>query len=120
MASAQRSVAIVDDSDSIRHSLAFALRAMGRHSLSFASAHQFLASDLASYSCIILDYDMPTMTGVELARNLRRQGCDLPILLSSGNLPDVARVEARELGIEICDKPARWEDIFAFTEAAAK
>ena len=37
------------------------------------------------FDLVILDYDMPEMNGVELARRLKQHQCDLPIILFSGN-----------------------------------
>lgn len=37
------------------------------------------------FDLVILDYDMPGMNGAELARGLRQNKCDLPIILFSGH-----------------------------------
>ena len=58
----------------------------------------------------ILDYDMPTVTGAELARKLRDMRPDLPILLMSG------RTDLRDLDLEnfdeICCKSSPFSSFF--------
>jgi two-component system response regulator FixJ len=64
-------VAIVDDDDAARHALQFLLGVLGRHPEGFASASDFLDTDIGRFACLILDQHMPTMTGLELAQRLR-------------------------------------------------
>jgi CheY-like chemotaxis protein len=49
----------------------------GRDALSLASAYEL---DL-----IVTDLEMPGMSGLELLRALRQQGCDCPVIVMSGS-----------------------------------
>jgi len=74
-----RWVAIVDDHDSIRSALALSFRIEGIHAETFASAEEYLAhSEATPPYCLVLDMQLPGMTGHELARFLERERPPLP------------------------------------------
>lgn len=112
-------IAIVDDDDSARSSLGFLLEVAGHAVTTFASAAEFLASEMHHLACVILDHHMPHMTGLTLAERLRDDGIGLPILLITGSLsPDIA-ARAASLGIErVLEKPVNENDLFDFIDAA--
>jgi DNA-binding NtrC family response regulator len=66
----------------------------------------------------ILDYDMPTVTGTELAQKLRAMQPDLPILLMSG------RTDLRNLALEdfdeVCCKSSPISEFFCAVSTLAK
>jgi FixJ family two-component response regulator len=72
-------VAIVDDHESMRSSLARALRVEGIPSKQFASAEEYLehAPETAP-CCLVLDLQLPRMKGHELAQFLERERPPLP------------------------------------------
>jgi DNA-binding response OmpR family regulator len=60
----------------------------------------------ASYSLIITDLNMPRLSGIELLRNMRRQGLETPAILLSGSLDEKCQEKATILGnVECVDKP---------------
>lgn len=74
-------VFVVDDDAAIRDSLESLLRSAGLRVRAHASCESFLASeDLAGTGCLILDVDMPGMTGPELQRELRSRACRIPVI----------------------------------------
>ena len=83
-------VAVIDDDDSVRESLPDLLGVMGYAARSFASAEEFLASDHRP-DCLLLDVAMGGMSGLELQRELIRQGRAVPVVfitaLSDKSLP---------------------------------
>ena len=48
---------------------------------------------------LLTDYNMPGMTGLELARHVRALKPQLPIAIASGFITDELRAQARELGV---------------------
>jgi FixJ family two-component response regulator len=84
----------------------------------FASAADFLKSEVKHLACLILDHHMPHMTGLELAERLRADGSAIPILLITG-LPSPAIVaRAAELGISrVLAKPFDEGDLPEFVNA---
>jgi FixJ family two-component response regulator len=75
-------VAIVDDDASMREALARLLRVHGINSRNYPSAHAFLEA-LPSYmpNCLIVDVNMPDMTGIELQSELLNRGVCIPTIV---------------------------------------
>ena len=77
---------IIDDDSSARNGLTRLVAASGMNTESFASAREFLDSEnLYSPGCIILDVQMPEMTGPELQEELGKTSFGLPIIFLSGH-----------------------------------
>lgn len=65
-------VLIVDDQESIRHSLEYALDSCGYEVVTCANAIDALdRCRTAPFDFVVTDYDMPGMNGLELTRMLR-------------------------------------------------
>lgn len=98
-------VLIVDDEPSMRYLERIMLEARGMAVEEAASGQEALsAAGDAAFGAIVLDFRMPGLTGLEVARELRERGVRTPTLLYSGFLdPTVAR-EAAELGCDLLDK----------------
>lgn len=74
-------VAIVDDDESVREALPDVLRAFGFAAEAFSSAEEFLASGAAGRTkCLLLDIQMPGMSGPELQRELIQRRSTIPIV----------------------------------------
>ncbi len=92
-------VIIVDDESDIREGLQDWL---SRDYLvrSFDSAESFLSAfndfefEDGIPSCILLDFQMPRMTGVELQTNLKRMNAAFPIIFMSGNAQQADIIDA--------------------------
>lgn len=120
MAGAERDVvAIVDDDAAVRDSLELLLEIVGLKSEGFASGAAFLKADLQHIACLVLDYHMPGMTGLELVEHLRVRGVTIPTLLVTGMPDPKIVVRAAELGIaRVVEKPSKEDEILAFIDAA--
>lgn len=65
-------IAIVEDDDSMRPALVGLVRSMGYDGEGFGSAETFLASGTAkSAACLVSDYQLPGLSGIELASRLK-------------------------------------------------
>ena len=72
-----RVIAVVDDDEAVRESLAFLLTVSGHDVAAYGSAAEFLEQcDLGSVAGLILDHHMPKQTGLELVARLRAGGPD--------------------------------------------
>jgi FixJ family two-component response regulator len=88
-------ISIVDDDDSVRVSTSRLVRSLGFSTHTFASAKDFLDSPhLTGTGCLILDVQMPGMTGIELQDLLRAQGHSVPIIFISAYPDKSIKAEA--------------------------
>lgn len=96
----KRVVNIVDDDPSVRGALWRLMTAHGYDAHTFGSAQALLASGLPSDdSCILMDFAMPEMNGLELKAELDRLGCTAPaILITAFNDADL-EMRARAAGV---------------------
>ena len=88
---AEPTVFVVDDDDLARKSVCALVQSMGMHAESFASAEEFLGK----YSedrpgCLVADFRMLGMSGVELQENLARRG--LLAKLQANSTADLIRL----------------------------
>jgi two-component system, LuxR family, response regulator FixJ len=114
-----RKVAVVDDDDAVRDSLRFLLEVAGHTVATFASAAEFLKSEMHDLACLILDHHMPHMTGLDLTERLRDAGIGIPILLITGSPSPAIVARAASLGItQVSEKPPNEQDLFDFIDAA--
>ncbi len=100
-------VFVVDDDPSVRKGLTRLITASGMYTESFASAREFLDSDnIDSPGCIILDVQMPGMTGPELQEELGNTSCGLPIIFLSahGDVPLTAKA-MKKGAVDFLTKP---------------
>lgn len=100
-------VYIVEDDDAVRDSLSLVLRMREFEVEVFSSGPDFLArADLARCLCVVLDVNLPTMTGLEVLARLRSDGAEVPAIVMSGRAEPGMRREADRLGaLAFLDKP---------------
>ncbi|GGG39847.1 response regulator transcription factor [Chelatococcus composti] len=100
-------VLIVDDDAAVRASLKFALELEGLEVRLYESAPQLLAEKaLPRHGCIVIDYSMPGMSGLELMEALRLRQVSLPAILISGKVSDDLRRQAGRHGfLQVLEKP---------------
>ena len=111
----QRPIAIVDDDTAVLESLRFLFEVIGHPVQAFASAAEFLQSELRHFAALIVDHYMPQMTGLELAERLRADGIAIPILLVTGSPSPTIVARAAKLGINrVLEKPPIEEEVLDF------
>ena len=66
----------------------------------------------------IVDYNMPGMSGLELAMQLRRRDATMHIAIISANVQHSLRMEADRIGVAFIPKPITHEPIHAYLQAA--
>jgi RNA polymerase sigma factor (sigma-70 family) len=113
--SAQRDgmVFIIDDDAPVRRALGRLLRSVGYSFESFPSARAFLSrSPRVGPSCVILDYRMPGLNGLELQGALAAAGRDESIIFITGHGDIPTCANAMKAGaIDFLPKPFRDEDL---------
>ena len=87
-----RRVLVADDDPQIGAFVKAALQATGHYvTLCRNGADALKARANGSYSVLVLDNLMPTKTGLEVLRELREAGDDLPVVLMSSHHSDETR-----------------------------
>lgn len=96
---ANQRVYIVDDDPSVRNALIRFLTMKGTAVRGFATAEQFLA-DLPGLApgTLIVDVQLPGMSGLQMLGELARDGVEWPALVISGSHEGHEETVARELG----------------------
>jgi RNA polymerase sigma factor (sigma-70 family) len=112
-------VFVVDDDASLRRSLARLIRSAGWNVDTFASAYDFLVKPPSGATgCVLMDVQMPGMTGPELQRLMTDRGISLPVvfLTGHGNLP--MGVQAMKKGaVDFLSKPVDGETLLRALQA---
>ena len=88
-------ISIIDDNASIRIALKRLIESTGLPVEDFASAEEFLVSCRSQDSaCLILDLQLPGMSGLELQSQLHISNPGVPIIFISARLDEQARARA--------------------------
>ena len=101
-------VFVVDDDPSIRQSLRLLLSSAGYCVEAFASAKEFLESehDAPAPACLVLDVKMPSLSGLDLQKELKSRNYDIPIIFISGHGDIPMSVQAMKNGaVDFLPKP---------------
>jgi FixJ family two-component response regulator len=92
-------IAIVDDDPAMRQAVGRLCGAAALTSRCFSSAEELLDSDaLDDASFLILDVNLPGLSGFELHEHLLKQGISLPVVFITGQDQPLSREKARKAG----------------------
>jgi two-component system response regulator FixJ len=113
-------VFIVDDDKDIRTSLTRALRTRGFTVQTFDSAQAFLdAYDGEQPGCVVLDFGMPMMSGLDLQEHLNTMRCPLAVIFITGHGGVPESVLAMKAGaVDFLEKPFRQAVLVDLVETA--
>jgi FixJ family two-component response regulator len=120
MSSEAAVIHIVDDDASFRTAIARLLAACGYRVVPHASAAALLQTPpLSARGCILLDVQMPGLSGPQLQDRLLELGSMLPIVFLTGHGDIPTSVKAIKAGAEdFLSKPASKEDLLDAVERA--
>jgi FixJ family two-component response regulator len=94
-----RKIAVIDDDASVRVGTENLLSSLGHTVRTFASAEEFLGSDLRNDTlCVIADVRMPGMSGIELQTLLLTQDYRVPFIFISAFAEEAVRAQAPGAG----------------------
>ena len=97
-------VAVVDDHKALLTSMRGFLESCGARVLTYESGNQFL-KDSPSVNCVVVDYYLPGLNGLDVAVELRNRAYSAPVILLTGMTSDVPEALAAKAGVvEIVDK----------------
>ena len=115
-------IRLVDDDEDFLEGLAFVLEAKGWKTAGYLNPRDFLTGDRPSVpGCLILDIRMPEMSGIELQREMKARGIDLPIIILTGHADVESAVKTLKMGaVDFLQKPADTDELFESVENAVK
>lgn len=119
-AATERVVHVVDDDANLLRGIARLLRSHGYAVKSYSSASEFLSAGLpAGPGCLLLDLNMPGMTGLELQQVISDYPSRLSIVFISGQGDVPATVKAMKAGaVDFLTKPFEGDVLVAAIETA--
>jgi FixJ family two-component response regulator len=121
MADPSKTIFLVDDDHSVRRAVGRLLRSVGYEVETFAAARDFLEADtsLSGISCIVLDLQIPELSGLDLQEELRSRNIRLPIVFISGHGDIPSSVRAMKAGaVDFLPKPFQDSDLLSAVEQA--
>lgn len=115
-------VFIIDDDDDIRISLKRSLTKRGYNVECFSSANDFLNSyQQSNLGCLLLDYGMPELNGLELQKQLIINKISIPIIFMTGHGGIPESVQAMKAGaIDFLEKPFQQSVLLEAIDTAFK
>jgi FixJ family two-component response regulator len=106
-------VFVVEDDDSLREALDSLIRSTGLHVETFATPREFLERcPIEGPACLVFNVRLPGISGLELQRELDRNGPHPPIIFITGHGDIPMSVRAMKSGaIDFLTKPFRDHDL---------
>ena len=106
-------VLVVDDDASVLRSLSRLVSASGFHVTTFGKPSDLLASETPrSNACMVVDIDLPEMTGIEMCEKLKGSGRGLPSILITGRTDVRTRsLAAQSDAVAVLFKPFEEEPL---------
>jgi len=113
-------VFVVDDDISVRESLELLIAEAGWRAELFASAEEFLACPRRpGASCLILDVNLPDLSGLELQKRIAADHSAMPIIFITGHGNIPMTVQAMKAGaVEFLTKPYTSEVLLSAIRSA--
>src|SRR3954447_18491991 len=103
-------VYIVDDDPLTVSLLVHWLERAGLRAARYDSAEAFLAEYHGAPGCLVLDVQMPGMSGLDLQRQLNERGAELPVIILTGTADVPTAVAAMKGGaVDLIEKPVTAE-----------
>ena len=114
----EATVYVVDDDGSTRELLAWLMKRHGLRTELYADARSFLEAYRAELpGVLVLDLNMPGMSGLDLQRDLKERGVLLPVIFLSGGADVSNAVRAVKQGaIDFIEKPFDYHQVVALVD----
>ena len=119
MADASSWIAVVDDDPAVLRALSRLLRSRAFLVQTYQSGQEFIASlPNGLPACMIVDLQMPAMSGLELKQHLVRDGLDIPTIMITAHRD--ARLDEHEKAglVAFLQKPLQDLNLFAAIDKA--
>lgn len=115
-------IAVIDDDESFRIALVGLLCVLGYEAQEFVSAVEFInRGGDRSCDCIITDFNMPEMSGLDLIQLLNARGSTVPVIMITGCSEPALEAKAAAGGaVCLLTKPFVAEALIASLEGALR
>ena len=118
---AGRTVLIVDDDPAVRSSLQFCLEVEGFLVRAYSCGSDLLNDqNMPQSGCLVIDYRLPNMNGLDLLSELRRRKIMLPAILVTTHPSASVRAQTAAAGAVLIEKPLLNEALFEGIRAAMR
>ncbi len=105
-------VHVIDDDEATRNSLRFLLEQEEMVVRTYGSARAFLEAGLPRAGCVLTDFHMPDMDGLQLQARLAECGIRLPVIVMTGYGDVPTAVRAMKAGaVDFLEKPFEDEKL---------
>ena len=113
-------VYLVDDDPDVLKAIDRLLQSVGLRVVTFLSPQQFLEDfDRNASACLVLDLELPGLSGLELQQTLEQEASALPIIFLTGRGSIASSVQAMKHGAaDFLTKPVNDTDLIAAIHAA--
>jgi len=99
-------VFLIEDDSAVRRALQFSLELDAFTVEAFESAEALSRrGDLSTAACLVIDYHLPDLNGLDLLQGLRADGVEVPAVLVTSQPNHAVRARAVSAGVEIVEKP---------------
>ncbi len=106
MSPAKPVIFVVDDDPAVCNSLRFSLEVEGFGVREFLSGAELLnETERSGADCLLIDEQMPGMTGLDLIARLRERKITVPIMLMASVVTPALKERARRAGVPVMEKP---------------
>ena len=113
-------VAVIDDDNDVGDVLGGLLETMGYEVETYQSGMDFLAdAQFDRLACLVVDQNMPSMTGLQMIAKLVERGINIPALLITGVHDVEVEREAASLGVmTVLEKPMSHHELLRFVSVS--
>ena len=120
MVEAAATVFIVDDDPHVRGAIQRMLKSAGLRSESFGTAQEFMRRKVPDGpTCLVLDVRLSGASGLDLQRELKEAGIEIPIVFLTGHGDIPTTVRAMKMGaVEFLTKPFKRDVLLLAIEQA--
>ncbi|MFC2990938.1 MULTISPECIES: response regulator transcription factor [Halomonas] len=112
-------IAVVDDDEALRESLAWLLDSVGLASRAFNDGEAFLAEAPGGFDAVLLDVRMPGLSGLQVQQRMNERGDELPVIFMTGHGDVPMAVAALKAGAQdFIEKPFNHQQLIDTVQQA--
>jgi len=112
-------ILVIDDDTAVRNSLKFALEIEGFSVRVYPTGAELLdEKDMPESGCLVADYHLPGMNGLDLLVRLRERDIRWPAILITTHPSAAVRDRAALAGVRVIEKPLLNDALFQGIRAA--